>query len=457
MFSIQFLSELNSVIRRPPDILKATSRYAVLDQLGPFKSGAALCEIAMRINFLRWSLACWCVAVIFLPRVVSAQETASDFIQPQVTRAQFTRLMQALNLGHDQRTIVDFVFSNYVEALSDLTKQTDEAAIAAGRQKISDALAGKTRLQPQELAPLRVAVLRVYRTAWPEADAIFDDLVLGVQSMLVDGQSEPLQAALRELRREVFLHPRQLEAEYHGYAGEGVDILLLAADAMKPVGELASASRSTIADILLEYEIQMDLLLGQTASPLREVRLSRKIAEINKDTSEIDRLEQQSIDLWKQLFALNRSAVDRIAAHVNDINRERWLDRFDRASFTWLFPRDEPDLQIDWMRREKIDPEIQAEADAIYAEYVAKRRTIARQAIAIMLKARMELQVALNPMDPSNINGRGSDLYTDLLKNSGEQSTLEGATQSRLESLLPEAERERLRQAMKRANVGRRR
>ena len=255
----------------------------------------------------------------------------------------------------------------------------------------------------------------------------------------------------------MLLHPRQLEAEYHGYAGEGVDVLLLVDEALKPGGELESLGRNAFAVILADYELHMDALLNQTAAPLRALRLERKIAEINKDASEISRLEQQSIDLWKQLFALNRSTVDQIASQLDEAGRERWMDRFDHASFTWLFPRRIPDRQIEWMRKEKVDAEIQAKADAIYAEYLAKRRAISSKAIEIMLKARMELHVALNPMDPSGIDGRGRDLYTNLLKNSGEQSTLDGATESKLESLLPEAQREQLRTAMKRSDPGRRR
>jgi len=392
-----------------------------------------------------------------MSRSVLAQETASDHIQPQVTRIQFTQFIETLQLESDQRNIVDFAFSDYVAALSDLTKQTDEAAIQAGRQKVTDALGGKARLKPEELAQLRVDVLNVYRNAWPQTDAIFDDLILGVQSMLVGDQAAALEPALRELRREVLLHPRQLEAEYHGYAGEGVDVLLLVDEALKPGGELESLGRNAITSILADYELHMDALLSQTAAPLRALRLERKIAEINKDASEISRLEQQSIDLWKQLFALNRSTVDQIASQLDEVGRERWIDRFDHASFTWLFPRRVPDRQIEWMRKERVDADIQTKADAIYAEYLAKRRAIASKAIEIMLKARMELHVALNPMDPSGVNGRGSDLYKNLLKNSGEQSTLDGATESKLESLLPDAQREQLRTAMKRSDPGRRR
>jgi len=411
----------------------------------------------MRINDSRLMWVCLCVAATLLPQTASAQETASDHIQPQVTRTQFTRFMQSLHLESDQRNIVDFAFADYVAALSDLTKLTDEAAIKAGRQKVTDALGGKARLKPEELAQLRVDVLNVYRTAWPQADAIFDDLIYGVQSMLVGEQGAALEPALRELRRSVFLHPRQLEAEYHGYAGEGVDVQMLADEALKPGGELEPLGRDAIAPILDGYELEMDALLNQTAAPLRSLRLERKIAEINKDADEIERLEQQSIDLWKQLFALNRSTVERIGSQLDEAGRALWMDRFDQASFTWLFPRRVPDRQIEWMRKEQVSADIQAKADTIYAEYLAKRRAISGKAIEIMLKARMELHVALNPMDPSGIDGRGRDLYTNLLKNSGEQSTLDGATESKLESLLPEGQREKLRNAMKRSDPGRRR
>ena len=62
----------------------------------------------------------------------------------------------------------------------------------------------------------------------------------------------------------------------------------------------------------------------------------------------------------------------------------------------------------------------------------------------------------LNPMDPSLFNSRGADMYNELLKNSGDQSILDRVTTSQIESLLDEPLRDRLRQAMKRADPSRR-
>jgi predicted ATP-dependent protease len=92
-------------------------------------------------------------------------------------------------------------------------------------------------------------------------------------------------------------------------------------------------------------------------------------------------------------------------------------------------------------------------------DYLARRRELSRQAISTMIRARMEFQTMVYAMmDTASLDDAlRQSLYADLLKNSGEQANLEASTASALESLLDEAQRKAMRDAMKRPDPVRRR
>jgi len=394
---------------------------------------------------------------------VAAQETAADYIEPRVDHRQFTTLCQQLGLESSQRPLVELVFTDYNNSLTDLAHKLDDQALKAGRKTVQDALAGKARIDPEQLKRMRIEVLNVYKQAWPIIDKALSDLLSGVEIVLTPEQNPQFQKAVRQLRRNVLLHPRQAGSEYQEYAGDGVDVLLLVENAQKEGGELHSISADALQGILDNYEQQLDALLQESAPAYRAGKLARKIAAIQKDSAAIHQEEHAALEWWKRLYQLNKQTVEDIsaaAADLSEISRQSWLDRFDQASFTWLYPRRKPDRQIEWIRQQKQLPtEKQQQAESIYDQYVAHRKELSRKAIELMLRGRMEFQTMLySMMDPSGMDDRiRHTLYDELLKNTGEQSTLETTTAGALEGLFSDSQRESLRDAMKKPDSAARR
>src|SRR5436190_15790260 len=156
------------------------------------------------------------------------------------------------------RNIAVLSYGDYLAALTELTQQADQAAIHAGRQTVQDAFSGKNRLAPDELQRLRVEVLRIYEQMFPAIDAAQDTLVSNIHGMLGPEQEAAFGPALRELHRDILLHPRQVGSQYEDYAGDGVDVSDLVDDARKDGGELAGVEPSALADLLANYDVQLD-------------------------------------------------------------------------------------------------------------------------------------------------------------------------------------------------------
>jgi len=402
-----------------------------------------------------WLICLLAIQAFLSPGWASAQETAVDYVEPRVTRQQFIAFIQKLNLDANQRTIAELSFGDFSTAITELIGRLDSQAIAAGRKTVQDALAGKTRLVPDDLKRMRVAVLEVYRQGWPDVDEALDELINGVAGVLTPDQNPLFESAARELRRDILLHPRQSASDDQEYAGDGVDVLALIESAASDGGELQAIDPQALQDVRWMYEQELDAILLQTGSDYRAAKMQRKIAAIQKDSAAARQQEQTAVDLWKRLYELNSRAVRQIgeiaASTLGEPARDRWLDRFDRASFTWLFPRKKPDRQIEWIRRQNLETGKLEQAEGVYASYVARRRALAHQAIDLMVRGRLEFQTMLySMMDPAGMDDRvRRGLYEELLKSTGEQANLETTTSGSLESLLTEAQREAMRDALK--------
>jgi hypothetical protein len=396
-------------------------------------------------------------------RAALAQESAAEAIEPRIDRMQFAAFVSKLSLTRDQRTIAELAFSDYSDALTDLARQLDQKAIDAGRPTVQDALRGKARVLPDELRRLRVAVLKAYEPAGPIADQAFNDLLANVEIVLHPEQVESFDLAAKQLRREAYLQPRAAAADDQEYAGEGVDVIALVDAACGDGGELQSLGRGAIHDVLAAYEQQLDVLLQSTATEFRAARQQRKIAQIEKNSAAFAEQEKNLLRLWKQMFELNQATAQQIASiaaeHAGPSPQQSWLDRFDRASFSWLYPRKKPDRQIEWIREQSsISSQQREQAEAIYEKYLASRRSLSRQSIDLMIRARLEFETMIySMMDPSGIDDRvRRGAYEELLKNTGEQSTLDANTAAELEAALDPAQRDALREAMKRPDSSRR-
>ena len=406
----------------------------------------------------------WMLTALGVATTAHAQDSANDYIEPRVNRPQCESFIRHLSLARDQRNAAELVYGDYQTTLTELAQQTDESALKAGRQSVQDAFSGKSRVAPDELKRMRVDVLKMYEQMFPAIDAALDQLVNGLHAILTPEQEAAFAPALRDLRRQIMLHPRQTGSQHEDYAGDGVDVLVLAEDARKQGGELAGLDPLALDPILAGYEAQLDAFLLETTAAYRRGRLMAKMAGVQKDLEGAARERQAAVNRWKRLYQLNQSTVERMAAIVvenaGESSKQAWIERFDAACFSWMYPRKKPDRQIEWIARQTtVTAEQRQTAQQIFDQYQSRRKHLNRLAIDLMLRARLEFQTMLySMMDPTGLDEQFTrGLYDQLLKNSGEQASLDSTTVAALEGVLSETQRKAMREALKGPDPARRR
>jgi hypothetical protein len=397
------------------------------------------------------------LAALSLSSVIRAEEAAKDYLSPIISRPQFAGVLDGLDLNRDATMLAELLYADYADAFTRLCRETDAAADRAGRDRVNRALAGRLIIPPDELRQLRAAVIEVYRDACVKNDALIAELFDSLEFLLMEEtDSAAIQQRLQRLRRQIVLHPRQEEAEYPEYAGDGVDVLLLLDEALADDGEFAAIDPGVFAEARRVYARSIDALLKGNARATRDGAFNLRIARLMRDREAILAQQEAAVQRWQQLYELNRSTVDHIGALAEHAlgtgAKQAWKDRFAAASFTWLFSRRTPDKQYEWIMQQNLPEEVTRQATAIHQEYQTRRRALAGKAIQIMLRGRLEFRAILNSMtDPSLLSDRvPRELYEQMLRNSGELSGLESDTADAFNALLDAQQREKMQRAIRR-------
>jgi hypothetical protein len=99
------------------------------------------------------------------------------------------------------------------------------------------------------------------------------------------------------------------------------------------------------------------------------------------------------------------------------------------------------------MRSAGVNPEVLDKAEQEAAEFTARHDELIADAIAQMLRARLELgRVVHAAIDPATIeSGPEREVYQELLRNSGARTHLERSTTEKLEAMLTPEQRSRMR------------
>ena len=429
----------------------------------------------------------WFLCLLIMPGLSFAQEErAKDVVTPVVTRDQYRRFCDSIGIRRDQWEILDMIYRDYAKDLTALIDTTDEAADEAGRDRLHDALAGKLRLDREELNGLRLALLECWATGARAADDLVATLLLSTEAMIENSQWANYETARRSLRREILLHPRnpipsnpqphrrnsRMQTAPADYAGEGLDLCLLVEDEQgteEEPGSLAKLDAQSIASMLEPYAREMDRFLTETTAARRGAELARRRAGIEHDDDAYQRAQRELMQIWRRQYELNEGAakqigdaVERVAEGSGGAMRDAWLLAFDRACFPRVFRGRKPDRIYEWIMnpRNKVQEESKLkEAAAAYANWHTAWLKLARLEMKLMKRGRLELHAAITPMmDPMEITGssiRGvRDLYEEMLRLSGRQSTLEAEHTAILEALLDDEQRQKMNRAIRR---GRRR
>jgi len=405
-------------------------------------------------------LALLALFLIAVPRAVTASDL--ELIQPRADRSDYQILIGPEELNRDLRGITEMLFRTYVVDLTALAERIGRQADAAGRREVEEALAGRRRIDPAELRQMRADVRRVELDVWEPAQRLLEDLVVNTK-LILSADEEAFEARLRQFRRSVFLAPLQAFAVDAAYAGEGLDLLELLDEAFQ-ASELGAFDPQGIADDLAAYEKSLDQHLQREAAAWYRSRLLLAVARVERDDEAIRAEEGELVALWRNAWTLQQQYASRIGQHIEAragaAARLRWDDRVEQSSFPWLYAASRPERQYRWIAQNRIvDADVKRQADAIILAHRQDYRELAREAIDLILRSRLEMGLLLSARtDPSTLRDRQAQgVLRDLLQNSGRRSHRDDQTSQALEALLPDRLRAQMRSDLAAAAFGRRR
>ncbi len=401
--------------------------------------------------------------LLIVVAAAAAAQVGVENVEPRVERTVLARALAHVPMDDDQRLISDMLYADYAAALQRVAEKASERADDAGRRRVEDALSGRVFLDPDELRRMRVAVARADLESWEEADGLALALLADTRLALDAEAARLFDLAVRDVRRAMYLAPRRERHQDDAYAGDGIDVIALVAEAAADGGAIEGAPVDRLAEKLEHYAAAIDRHLGATAAAERQGQTALAIARIERNEAAHRAEEQAAVGRWRVQHAITTSAVEAVAAFVRDTlggaHEAQWRDLVEAETFPRLCRPTSSDRAYDWIDSRIDDATVRAEAGRIFREFAARDRTLRHLSIAIMNRGRLERGVALHPrMDPAAIDDPVvRELYQLLLRNSGQRAALASDATGALEALLTDAQRKQMQADITAAAYGRRR
>ncbi|MEM7228546.1 MAG: hypothetical protein AAF432_06995 [Planctomycetota bacterium] len=389
--------------------------------------------------------------------LVHAEDRAMNMFSPVITRADYLDFCKDVDATRDQKLILDMLFTDYATQLDELAKRTDAAADDAGRQRVNDAFTGRIRLTSDELTRLRAAVVQAYLDAMPDVDRLYATFRADLGGLLDGPQLEALPAAQRALARKVWLRDRSRRAETPEYGGEGVDLFTVCTEARADGAELAALAPTQFAAPLRDYAQRVDQYLRTNAAQDRDDMLRRRIAVINDNEKQRKAIEQRIVDRWLQWYELSNETVEEIAAIARSGLAEdaaiAWRDRCLAAIFPGLMSTSTADRIAAWVQK-NIGDDRSGRIGPLVTSYRRDRAAITMAIRDLYIRGRRDHGRIVHAMvDPKALRDQKTrELYEELLRLTGEQSTEEARLIDELRSMLTPEERDAMTKAIRRAS-----
>ncbi len=381
----------------------------------------------------------------------AAGETARDYVQPYVTRVQYQELLESIDLDRDQQFIATAIYSDYANMIDDAVDAANQLAVDAGRDTVDAVLSGRVRMTADELRSLRVNVLKAHTTVWPTVDAALYDLLEGTQAILNSVQAQQADPVLLGLRRDLYLEPARMQQYSSEYAGEGVCLLDLVAEARTDGGELAGVDNRQLQQLLRTYEMQLDQVLPDVAAKLRQASVDRRLASIDRDDRAERAADARLLQPWQQLYDLNRRTAQAIAGLAADpADSQALMDRFHTACFPWLLDDALADRQYDWLSKQSLADPASSQIEQAYTLYRKQRRVLAESMIELIVDARLTLAVPMHPMmDPTDVPDDAAEVYEQMIRITGEQKAARSQVRDAFNAALTTAQRKAMNRAVR--------
>jgi len=399
---------------------------------------------------------------LLLPAMARAADPVVQ-VEPLVTREAILAFIELLGMDREQRGVVEMTFSLYEADASALAQRTVEAQRAAGADRLDEARAGRALLDPAEVRRLRVAVKETERGAWASADALFEGLLSDIEILIDPTLAARSAQGFALLRRNAMLAPRRLASWDSGYAGEGMDLVALVAEARSAGAELAAADENALTAILGPYAQSLDAHLRQTWTEDREGRYQLAVARIERATDRVREEELEAIERWRAPFELNRSTAAAIGAVAQQAGGPAaaiaWQRRVDRAAFPWLYAGARPERQVAWIRASTVGNEVKSRAEQALVTYQAASDGVRQEAISLLVRARVEGRFIMgSEVDLAALPDRtAQDLYRELLQNSGRRAKLDDQAAAEIAAMLEDRIRAQMNADLAASAFGRRR
>jgi hypothetical protein len=400
----------------------------------------------------------WMLASAVFTAGPARGQSAAEVVQPAVEREHYEQLCRRLHLQREDRVISDAAFEQYAADLLTLRDGAQSAAETAGLDRVRQVVSGRGTATPAQLAAWELAVLEAFALAWPEADRLFDTLQRDLEMHLGSvPASSDLPGAMRSLRRETLLHPRQDGALHdESYLGDGMDLIQLL-EHMAGSGQIPPLLGSgdaqgliqpggPLGGILASYETQLDALLTQTWEAHRLSPLLRKRAQAATTKAGLARIEADDVDRWQSFLNLNRQSANQIgaalAAAVGAGAQAAWHQRVAEAMAPWLHKPEFSDAAWTWMTSH-LEGAALAEAEKVYASFVTARSAARKRAIDAIIAARTQSRTMMRPLAGSTTRSTAASprVQQQLDAKFHELIALEASTRSKLLDLLSDEQR----------------
>ena len=212
----------------------------------------------------------------------------ADRLVPELDAGRFGMLERELQLNREQTGMLRAARLAYVSELDLIREQRSAALSAAGQDRIEAALRGELILDRTERRSLQAAVRQAEAPFRRRAAQELDTLILTAAITLPEEAKSSAEESFRALRREAWLQTWGLGSKGRAGGGEGVDLLQLLDEALRPGGALAGGLREDWAPFLSDWSqrsigscadrpLIWPMLLTVTPSPNCRVLVSPKL------------------------------------------------------------------------------------------------------------------------------------------------------------------------------------
>lgn len=262
----------------------------------------------------------------------------ADRLVPELDAGRFGMLERELQLNREQTGMLRAARLAYVSELDLIREQRSAALSAAGQDRIEAALRGELILDRTERRSLQAAVRQAEAPFRRRAAQELDTLILTAAITLPEEAKSSAEESFRALRRESWLQTWGLGSKGRAGGGEGVDLLQLLDEALRPGGALAGGLREDWAPFLSDWSAEVDRFLRGPALDLADAFDRHAIAKLQGvGVAEAEALLARQLATLEGIHRRHAEALAQIIeASVDQTAGFRWMLSVYDATWPWM-------------------------------------------------------------------------------------------------------------------------